>query len=415
MSRIVGMLPAVLVVAVIGAATPGAGEDQGYDSRAGRPVASGPALSAPLQAVKRSAQSCANPPSYDGNAVPPRELPSAEASPLSDHARRENRSEQLELIAREADRKTRHGFELAGRGAFFAARAEFLGALRIMAASLDTEHQTAAHSRALTAALTAMKEAEDFLPEGARLERELDLPRVISTHATPVLKSGADAVGSLTAMKCYLTFAQEQFAAAVGREIAGAMALHALGKLYDAMAAKQGIADPAAAPKAMVYYQAALLVYPENDMAANDLGVLLTRSGRLAAARRMLEYSISVRQRSVSMRNLAKICRRQGEVVRADSLEREAAIVERNEIARRNTMQLAGNASVRWVDPETFARAAKGAPNTLPPSEPRSMQAEGQPIASAEDGIKTASRGVRSPAPTPAAAQRMAWEKSHTY
>ena len=37
------------------------------------------------------------------------------------------RSEQLEQIARQADRQTQHGFELAGRGAYFAARLEFLG------------------------------------------------------------------------------------------------------------------------------------------------------------------------------------------------------------------------------------------------------------------------------------------------
>ena len=39
---------------------------------------------------------------------------------------------------------------------------------------------------------------------------------------------------------------------------------------------------PAAEPKAMVFYQAALLVMPRNSMAANDLGVLLARSGYFA-------------------------------------------------------------------------------------------------------------------------------------
>ncbi len=66
------------------------------------------------------------------------------------------RSEQLEGIARQSDRHVRHGFELAGKGAYFAARAEFVAALRLLAQGLDAEHQTKVHSQALSAALTAM-------------------------------------------------------------------------------------------------------------------------------------------------------------------------------------------------------------------------------------------------------------------
>ena len=55
------------------------------------------------------------------------------------------RSEQLEAIARQADRHVRHGFDLAGKGAYFAARAEFVAALRLLAQGLDAEYQTKAH------------------------------------------------------------------------------------------------------------------------------------------------------------------------------------------------------------------------------------------------------------------------------
>ena len=33
-----------------------------------------------------------------------------------------------------------------------------------------------------------MKEAEDFLPNGSRLEADLDLPAIIAAHTTPVLQ-----------------------------------------------------------------------------------------------------------------------------------------------------------------------------------------------------------------------------------
>ncbi len=75
----------------------------------------------------------------------PKEMPSVEAaplavaSPLAAAEPDEERSEQMEQIARQADRQTRHGLELAGRGAYFAARSEFFAALRLIAEGLDAE------------------------------------------------------------------------------------------------------------------------------------------------------------------------------------------------------------------------------------------------------------------------------------
>ena len=85
------------------------------------------------------------------------------------------RSEAMEKIATQSDQQIRHGFELANRGAYFAARAEFTAALRLIAQGLDNERNTTVHSQALSAALTAMKEAQDFIPAGGKLEGELDL------------------------------------------------------------------------------------------------------------------------------------------------------------------------------------------------------------------------------------------------
>ena len=59
------------------------------------------------------------------------------------------RSEQLESIARQADQQTRHGLELAGRGAYFAARSELIAALRLVAQGLDADGQTKNHGKSL--------------------------------------------------------------------------------------------------------------------------------------------------------------------------------------------------------------------------------------------------------------------------
>ena len=373
MDRIVRVISVMLTAVVFGLAAPAIG-------LASDPTAaSGPELTDPLQTVRQSSEALVESPLAEQSPWPPRELPASVASPLKTADPDQKRSKQLELIARQADRQSRHGLELAGRGAFFAARAEFLGALRMIAGGLDTEQKTNVHGRALAVALTAMKEADDFLPSGPRLEAELDLPRIIAAHATPVLKSDAENVTSMTAMKCYFTFAQEQFAAAAGREVAGAMALRALGKLHDTLAGKKGLSEAAAAPKAMVFYQAALLVFPENFMAANDLGVLLARSGNYSSARDMFEYSLSLYRQSTTWRNLVVVYRQLGQTALAERAVREAAMIEQTEIARRKAASLAGNAPVRWVDPQTLSRMSNGAPNSTRVSQPPAHAAR-QPV-----------------------------------
>jgi tetratricopeptide (TPR) repeat protein len=287
----------------------------------------------------------------------PATIPLKAAEPLGE------RSEQMERVARQADEQTHHGFDLAGRGAYFAARSEFLGALRLIAEGLDTEEKTDAHRRALAAALTAMKEAEDFLPCGSRSEAVLDLPGIIAAHATPVLKNEAKDVTSLTALNRYFTFAQGQFAAAAGREVAGSMALHGLGKLHTALARKKISLATAAEPKAMVYYQAAILVYPQNSLSANDLGVLLAQCGDYSDARTMLEYSLALSRQSATCWNLAVVYGQLGQAALADRAGRFAATLEQTEAARRKTAWGTANNSVRWIDPQTFATTSANAPN----------------------------------------------------
>jgi len=336
-------------------------------------------------------------------ALPP---PVEMASPLKIAEPDDERSELLEQVARQADRQVRHGFELAGRGAYFAARLEFLGALKLVAEGLDTEQKTGIHGRALTAALTTMKEAEDFLPGGSRLEANADLPRIIGAHTTPVLKTEAANVTSMTALKCYFTFAQEQFAAAAGHEVAGSMALHALGKLHDAMAQKKSGPVPAAEPKAMVYYQAAMLAYPKNFMAANDLGVLLARCGNYTEARAMLEHSLSLSPQSVTWHSLAVVYGQMGQTALARRADQQAATLQQAETARRRTSLGTADNSVQWVDPQTFAQTSTGAPNTpgaapQPPGQAAASSTEPRRLPPTPAAAKAARR--------PSAAERMSW------
>jgi len=274
------------------------------------------------------------------------------------------RSHELELIARQADAHTQYGFELAGRAAYFSARAEFTMALRLVAQGLDAEYRTDAHVRTLAAGLTALAEAEDFVPRGSGLEAHLDLAATVRSHRTPILKGTAtDRLTALDAMQSYLTFAQEQLSYAAGGEIAGSMALYGLGKLHKKMAEQMTAGVRATRPKAVVFYQASLLVSPRNYMASNDLGVMLCQSGRYEDGRGALEHSVSICPQAAGWHNLAVAYRQTG----------------KNEAARRATLLAQASRSepsgqvepsagaVRWVDPYAFAQAAGQTLATDPP------------------------------------------------
>ena len=298
--------------------------------------------------------------------LPSSALPQPEASPLEPSVRWEGRSEQLEQIARQADRHTRHGFELADRGALFAARAEFITALRLVAQGLDAEYRTSNHSRALAAGLAAVEEAGDFVPDNSRLEAHLDLPSIIGSHVTPVLKNANKTeLAPMLCVQCYLSFAQEQLAAAAGREIAGSMALCALGKVYGTLAMQRNPAARAAEPKAVTFYQAALLVYPGNFMAANELGVLYARNGNYAAARAALEHSVRIHQHAPGWRNLAVVYRQLGHADLAAQAARQAENISRRQLALQST-RLPSGGVVQWVDPATFAQTARDVPAATP-------------------------------------------------
>ena len=277
----------------------------------------------------------------------------------------------MEEVAREADLHTRAGFDLAGRGAYHSARAEFIQALRLVAQGLDGEHGGRTHADALAAGLAALDEAEDFVPRGSRLEADLDVPGIVAGHRTTVLKDASvGGVLPMDAVRRYLTFAQDQLAVAAGGEVAGSMALHAMGKLHAAVASRQGVDGRLAEPAAVTCYQASLLVCQRNYMASNDLGVLLARGGRHADAIAAFEHSLSVQRNSTTWTNLAKVYRRLGDADTAGRAETLAQASLQEEKTRLATV--GGAPRANWVGPGEFAESYAKMPDfDRPPPTPR--------------------------------------------
>ena len=116
----------------------------------------------------------------------------------------------------------------------------------------------------------------------------------------------------------------------------------------------------------MAFHQAALLVDPQNSMAANELGVLLVRFGQLREARQVLRHCIATAPRPEVWHNLAVVHERLG--------EQELAVLAHNEWQRVKQHQAIGSAAapqplVRWVDPAAFAQSGPAGPFAGPPTQ----------------------------------------------
>gem|GEM_PF-1661515 len=290
--------------------------------------------------------------------------PRASASPRTSRfdERPQPRDSELEIVASNADIHTQRAFELAGKQAYFTARTEFIKSLRMLSEALDVHYQTQLHGRALAAGLLALEEADEFIPRGDHLEAEIDVPMIVSGHSTPVLKDTGDrSIGSLEARQRYYTYAQQQLAQSIENEVAGSMALYGLGKLYTVLGEQRRVSIQAAQSKAVVFHQAALMADPNNALAANEMGVLLARYGRLKASRELLLYSLRVAPLPATWHNLSVVHARLGERELAQLAQEEYVNAVREAQSRR-AHAAPGDARftspVRWVAPEELARSS---------------------------------------------------------
>jgi hypothetical protein len=110
-------------------------------------------------------------------------------------------------------------------------------------------------------------------------------------------------------------------------------------------------------PKAMVLYQAALVVDQNNPLAANELGVLLARIGRYEEAAGWLEYSVALSPEPATWHNLAVVQSQLGQVERAEQARRQERSAGR--------VVTPDQPEVRWVAPREFS-ALPGQQSILP-------------------------------------------------
>ncbi|HEY2146803.1 MAG TPA: hypothetical protein VGH32_02630 [Pirellulales bacterium] len=263
------------------------------------------------------------------------------------------RSPELMAICQKADAINRHAFELAQHGAVFSARLEYMHSLEVIAEALDAQRGTRIHQRMLIAGFKAMEEADDFASQHILAGGERNVAETVRSHQTPVVKSEPKPDWTTqAAMSRYLTYSQEQLAGALANLPPASAALFGLGKIYTVPLAAHGPPDATGGAKAVALYQAALMVDGRNYLAANELGVLLAGFGRLPEARAALLHSLSASSQPIVWQNLSAVHKAMGEADLAARASKEG------DLAANRLGQAAATAyDVRWVDPETFARA----------------------------------------------------------
>ena len=119
-----------------------------------------------------------------------------------------------------------------------------------------------------------------------------------------MLREHAEDVLPQDAVSLYHSYAQDQLAQAAADEQAGSMALYGLGKVYSRLAERRDD-DVQCVRGAMTMYCAALDACPDNNLAANELGVLLCRTGHPAEAVTNFVRAIDVSPNATAYHNLA--------------------------------------------------------------------------------------------------------------
>lgn len=250
---------------------------------------------------------------------------------------------------------------LANRGAHYAAREQFEKIMRVTCQALDAQVGRPVHTRGLARGLRAIEEAEDFGLNGDSPESDLHLGGFIAGHSTPVLKNvPSSEITTILAMQAYYRYAVEQLSIAGNNEPISGKALFSLGRIESMLSSKNGQLA-GGGPKALAFYHASLAVHPTNGRAANELGVMLARRGRLQDARNVLQQA--ARTEPTALINLSKVYGRMGDGRRSQQFAQQAQMVA----ARNPGVFQSGPASgVRWVDNTTFVK--DGAGNDVMPS-----------------------------------------------
>jgi len=120
-----------------------------------------------------------------------------------------------------------------------------------------------------------------------------------------------------------------------------------MGKLHTFLNRNQKVLGPYETAQSVVYHQAALLSDNQHHRSANELGVLLARSGRLEQSKLLFERSLMAQPTIRTWQNLAEAHRRLGESDFANQAAAEVQILANNPAPT-------GSTNIQWKSVNVF-------------------------------------------------------------
>ena len=257
-----------------------------------------------------------------------------------------------------------YGKSLARRGSVFAARQEFMQALRMITESYDMQSGSRAYTDKLAVGLRALAESDDFVAIDTEQQMNMDLRGILETHSTRVIDpSRAAEISPIQAMQAYYAYSVEQLQQAIGQSVVASDALHALGKLLTTTARFDASGKPQDRTKSIVMHQVALAANPANHLSANELGVLLASNGRWEQALDLFSQSLRVQATAATWKNLATA--HEQLALRLDDPQKQRQQQELAQLAIREFRTLSGSESLAdtavpqdWATPQQFGDQA---------------------------------------------------------
>jgi tetratricopeptide (TPR) repeat protein len=234
---------------------------------------------------------------------------------------------------------------LLKRGATHSARAEVLVGLRKLFRVMDL-HRGVTHSETcFEAALTAMREEADF----HNLQMSRSVASIVAMHTTPALKNRPlESVTTELACQHYRAYARFQMTQAADGHLYAADLMYALGKTLEKDADLNADRAQQLRSQAVICYQSAIQLRPNQHHASNQLGYTLIHLDRIEEAYDALRASIEVKPNAPAWTNLAEIYRRRGATTEANYAVQQAMALGGGEPAE----QL----DITQVDPAVFAK-----------------------------------------------------------
>ena len=269
------------------------------------------------------------------------------------------RGQDLKLAPASLQRCINHieqGRSLARRRAAYAAREEFFAALRVIAQSHDSQTKSKTYTSALSRAIVALEEADDFFGERAHSGMDINVLMVIDGHESKIIpKEIAANMSSLDAIRVYFDYSRQTLHEALGNGPEASEALYSLGKLFTLSADHQLSGNPFDYSKSTVMHYAALDCNPQNHLSSNELGVLMARNGRLEEARDLFRDSLVVKQVPETWQNLAMVHEKLAQLSEGGAAQENFKLAQMaNDEYAVSLQNSPAPARVQWVSPDSY-------------------------------------------------------------